>query len=137
TGIVNGGVQIRQAAATARKALLDLAAKKLNMAASELTVADGVVRARDGKSATYGELIAGGHFDVKLDRAAPLKDPGQYKVVNQPLKRPDLPAKMTGRHSYVHDFRVAGMLHARVIRPPAIGARLVDVDEKSIAGIPG
>jgi CO/xanthine dehydrogenase Mo-binding subunit len=44
---------------------------------------------------------------------------------------------MTGRHTYVHDFRVAGMLHARVVRPPAIGATLVDVDESSIAGIPG
>jgi len=137
TGIVNGGVQIRQAAASARKALLGLAAKKLNVAATDLSVADGVVRTRDGRSASYGELIAGGHFDVKLDKDAPLKDPGQYKVVNQPMKRPDLPAKMTGRHTYVHDFRVAGMLHARVIRPPAIGARLVDVDEKSIAAIPG
>ena len=82
-------------------------------------------------------MIAGGHFDVKLDPKAPLKDPGTYRIVNQPVKRPDLPAKMTGRHTYVHDLRVPNMLHARVVRPPAIGATLAEVDESSIANIPG
>ena len=137
TGIVGGGIQIRQAAATARQALLAMAAKRLAVPAPELTIADGVVRARDGRSIAYGELVAGGHFDVKLDRAAPLKDPGQYKYVGQVVPRPDLPAKMTGRHTYVQDFRLPGMLHARVIRPRAIGASVAEVDEASIAGIPG
>ena len=137
TGIVGGGIQIRQAAASARQALLTMAAKNLNVPSPELAVSDGVVRARDGRSVAYGELIAGGHFDVKLDRSAPLKDPGQYKVVGQPVQRPDLPAKMTGRHMYVQDFRMPGMLHARVIRPRAIGATLAEVDESSIANIPG
>jgi CO/xanthine dehydrogenase Mo-binding subunit len=137
TGIVGGGMQIRQAAATARQALLAMAAKTLNVAPAELTVTDGVVHTRDGRSAAYGDLVAGGHFDLKIDRGAPLKDPGQYKIVGQPAQRPDLPAKMTGRHSYVQDFRVPGMLHARVIRPRAVGAGLADVDEASVAGIPG
>ena len=53
------------------------------------------------------------------------------------VARPDLPDKMTGRHTYVQDFRIPGMLHARVIRPHAIGAVLADVDESSIAHIPG
>jgi CO/xanthine dehydrogenase Mo-binding subunit len=53
------------------------------------------------------------------------------------LPRPDLPAKLTGRHTYLHDFRVEGMLHGRVIRPPAVGAALIDVDESSIAAIAG
>jgi nicotinate dehydrogenase subunit B len=137
TGIVNGGMQIRQAAATARKALLDRAAKSLSVPVAELTVTDGVVLSRDGRKTRYGDLVGGGHFDVKLDPKAPLKDPGTYKVVNQPLKRPDLPAKMTGRHTYVHDFRLLGMVHARVVRPAVIGATLAEVDESSIANIPG
>ena len=74
---------------------------------------------------------------MKLDPKAPLKDPGAYKIVNQPVKRPDLPAKMTGRHTYVHDLRVPNMLHARVIRPPAIGASLAEIDASSIQNIPG
>ena len=137
TGIVGGGIQIRQAAATARQGLLAMAAKTLNVAAADVTVSDGVVRAPDGRSVSYGDLIAGGHFDLKIDKTAPLKDPGRYRVVNQPLQRPDLPAKMTGRHTYVQDFRMPGMVHARVIRPRAIGATLAEVDETSIANIPG
>jgi len=137
TGIVNGGMQIRQAAASARQALLAMAAKTLNAQPTELVVAEGVVRVRDGHSVAYGELVGDGHFGVKLDPKAPLKDAGQYRYVGQPVQRPDLPAKMTGRHTYVHDFRLANMLHARVVRPVAIGATLAEVDEGSIANIPG
>ena len=115
TGIVGGGIQIRQAAATARLALIAMAVKRLIVPATELTITDGVVKARDGRSVTYGQLVAGGHFDLKLDKNAPLKDPGFYKIVGQAVPRPDLPAKMTGRHTYVQDFRLANMLHARVI----------------------
>ena len=43
---------------------------------------------------------------------------------------------MTGRHLYVHDFTLPEMLHGRVIRPPTVGARLIDVDEASIKSIP-
>jgi nicotinate dehydrogenase subunit B len=141
TGIVGGGVQIRQAAASARAALLVLATKHFESRAGllpkDLETADGMVHTRDGRSVSYGELLAGRHFDVKLDPKAPLKDPGTYRIVNQPAKRPDLPAKLTGRHTYVHDLRVEGMLHARVIRPPAMGASLAEVDESSVANIPG
>lgn len=137
TGIVNGGMQIRQAAATARQALLALAATRLNGLAGELTTSDGTVRSGDGRSIGYGELIGGSHFDVKLDAKAPLKDPAQYKYVGQVVQRPDLPAKLTGQHTYMQDFKPSGMLHARVIRPRAIGAALSDVDENSIRNIPG
>jgi CO/xanthine dehydrogenase Mo-binding subunit len=137
TGIVNGGMQIRQAAATARQALLALAASRLSIGAGDLTISDGIVRSADGRSIGYGELIGDSHFDVKLDAKAPLKNPDNYQYVGQPVARPDLPAKMTGRHTYMQDFHVAGMLHARVIRPHAIGATLINVDEGSIAGIPG
>lgn len=137
TGIVNGGMQIRQAAATARQALIALAATRLSVGSGDLRVSDGVVRSADGRSIRYGELIGDSHFDVKLDAKAPLKNADHYQYVGQPVARPDLPAKMTGRHTYMQDFRVPGMLHARVIRPHAIGATLTNVDEGSIAGIPG
>ena len=137
TGIAVGGVQIRQAAATARQALLAKAAQRLDASASELTVADGVVRSPSGRTVSYGELVGGERFDVKVDPSAPRKDPGTYTIVGRPAKRPDLPDKMTGRHVYMQDFRVPGMLHARVIRPPAIGATLASIDEQSISDIPG
>ncbi len=137
TGIVNGGMQIRQAAATARQALLAKAAFVWSEPAAGLSVSNGVVQSPDGRKIAYEELLAGNHFEVKLDPKAPLKDPGQYKYVGQPVQRPDLPAKMTGKHTYVQDFRLPGMLHARVVRPYQVGATLADLDESSIANIPG
>ncbi len=137
-GIARGGMQIRQAAATARKALLELAAQRLNASAADLVVADGMIRpAAGGAGMTFAALLAGKHFDLKLDPKAPLKSPGSYTLVGKPLPRPDVPAKCTGGHIYMHDFAVPGMLHGRVIRPPAVGAKLVAVDETSVKSLPG
>ncbi|MBL8701999.1 MAG: xanthine dehydrogenase family protein molybdopterin-binding subunit [Alphaproteobacteria bacterium] len=138
TGIMRGGVQIRQAAATARAALLGMAAERLGRPVAELEVVDGVVRPRSGgEGLGFGALIGGRRFGLKLDEKAALKPPASYRLVGKPLARPDVPAKVTGRHVYVHDFAVPGMVHARVVRPAAVGATLESVDEASIAGIAG
>ncbi|HEY6024670.1 MAG TPA: molybdopterin cofactor-binding domain-containing protein [Pseudolabrys sp.] len=137
-GIQRGGMQIRQAAATARKALLELAAQRLNAKPEDLVASDGAIRPKAGGAAiTFANLIGGRQFELKLDAKAPLKDPASYTVVGKPLARPDVPAKCFGTHIYMHDFAVPDMLHARVIRPAAVGAKLVSVDESSIKDIPG
>lgn len=134
-----GGVQIRQAAATARKALVEMAAQRLGVPTGDLEVKDGVISAKNDatKRVLYGELIGDKEFRLKLDKNAPLKEPGRYTIVGQSVPRVDLPAKVTGAHTYMQDFRVPGMLHARMVRPPAIGATLLSVDESSVAGIKG
>lgn len=116
TGIPRGGVDLRQAAATAKQALLRLSAERPGVG--------------------LGELIGGKRLMLKVDPKAPLKDPSQYTVVGKPILRPDVPAKSTGQFTYVQDFSVPGMLHARVIRPKTIGAKLLAVDESSIRNIP-
>ena len=137
-GIARGGVQLRRAAATARQALLAQAAQRLGRPIGDLQVADGVVRARDGSASVgYGDLIGDRAFNLKVDGAAPLKAHDRFRFIGKPLPRPDLPAKVTGHHRYLHDLTLPGMLHARVIRPAAQGAALVAVDEPSIAAIPG
>jgi CO/xanthine dehydrogenase Mo-binding subunit len=137
-GIARGGVQLRQAAATARQALLAQAAQRLGKPVGDLEVVDGVVRAKDGSASVgYGELIGDRAFNLKVDAKAPLKAPERFRFIGKPLPRPDLPAKVTGHHRYLQDLVLPGMLHARVIRPPALGATLVSVDESSIAGIGG
>jgi CO/xanthine dehydrogenase Mo-binding subunit len=137
-GIQRGGMQIRQAAATARAALVDLAAQRLNMKADDLVADGGEVRPKGGGAGVrFADLIGGRNFDLKLDPKAPLKAPATYTLVGKPLARPDVPAKCTGNFIYMQDFSVPGMLHARVIRPPAIGATLVSVDESSINNLPG
>src|SRR5256712_9245787 len=79
-GIARGGSQIRQAAATARQALLAQAAQRLGKPAGDLEVADGVVRAKDGSaSVTYGELIGDQAFSLKVDGKAPLKSPDRFR----------------------------------------------------------
>jgi nicotinate dehydrogenase subunit B len=137
-GIARGGMQIRRAAATARQALLAQAAQRLGRPGGDLEVADGVVRTKDDSaSVRYGELIGDRAFNLKVDIKAPLKAPERYRFIGKSLPRPDVPAKVTGHHRYLQDLVLPGMLHARVIRAPALGATLVSVDESSIATIGG
>ncbi len=137
-GIARGGTQLRQAAATGRQALLALGAGRLGRGVEDLETVDGVVRTKDGRaSVAYADLIGDKAFGVALDPRAPLKDPQRFRFIGKSLPRPDVPAKATGRHKYLHDLVLPGMLHARVIRPPAHGAALKAVDESSIAGVAG
>jgi nicotinate dehydrogenase subunit B len=137
SGLTRGGADVRQAAATARQALLALGAARLNRLAAELTLANGEVRPlTGGAGVAVATLVGDRRLSLKVDAKAPLRDPLRYTIVGQPLPRPDVPAKCTGRHRYVHDFTLPGMLHARVIRPAAVGSTLASVDESSIRGIP-
>src|SRR5262245_10780475 len=137
-GIARGGTQLRQAAATARQALVELAAQRLGRPAADLEVADGSVRTKDRSAAVgYGDLIGDRRLNVKVDPRAPLKPSDRFRFIGKPLPRPDIPAKVTGHQRYVHDLTLPGLLHARVIRPPAHGATLVSVDESSIASVAG
>src|SRR5215475_6171620 len=131
-----GGVQLRQAAAAARQALMTEAAKKLGT--DQLTITDGVISG-NGKKVSYGELIGGKTFAVTLDPKQPVKEkaPKDYKVVGKSLPRVDIPDKVTGRFTYMQDFKVPGMLHGRVVRPPAIGAKLESVDDSAVKKIAG
>jgi CO/xanthine dehydrogenase Mo-binding subunit len=136
--IQNGGVQIRRAAATARSALVDEAAQRLGAAREDLIVANGAIGVKSsGETISYAELIGGKSFNLKVDPAAPTKNPANYKIVGKPVGRLDIPGKLTGQFTYMQDFRVPGMLHGRVVRPPTLGAKLESVDESSIKDIPG
>jgi len=132
------GIQIRNAAATARAALLDEAAKRLDVKRENLKVADGVISS-GAKRITYAQVIGGKNFSLKLDSAKPAtpKDFKDHTVVGKSVPRVDIPDKMTGRFTYMQDFRLSGMLHGRVVRPPAIGAALETVDESSINDVAG
>jgi nicotinate dehydrogenase subunit B len=138
---------LRHAAATARQVLLARAAERLGLAVGGLRIDNGVVIAPppDNRALSFGELVVGERSLVRVDPDAPLKPVEGYRVVGQAVPRVDLPAKATGGLVYVHDMRVPGMLHGRVVRPPYagvdvgpfVGTSLVAVDEASIAGIPG
>ncbi|HEY3304018.1 MAG TPA: molybdopterin cofactor-binding domain-containing protein [Candidatus Binatia bacterium] len=148
--IERAGPQIRQAAAAARKELLRLAAQKLGTPVEKLTVKDGVVSVigNSSKKVSYAQLVGGKRFNVAIQaegRAGELKlaqdvkpkSPGEYETVGQPVPRFDLPPKVTGEAVYVHDVRIPGMLHGRVIRPPVINTAPATIDEDSIKNVPG
>jgi nicotinate dehydrogenase subunit B len=136
--VQNGGMQIRRAAATAREALLDLAASRLGVPLAQLATRNGTVGPRSGGSGlTYPELLGDKSFTVKVDRAAPLKDPKDYTIVGTPMPRLDIPAKIMGTFTFVQDVRLPGMLHARTIHPAAVGAKLESWNDESCRAIPG
>jgi nicotinate dehydrogenase subunit B len=127
---------LAQACATARETLMRLASERLGVPADQLTANDGAI-GNAAKKVTYGELIGGSKFNLTLDPKAKRKDPREWTVLGKPLQRPDLPAIVMGQFEFVHNVRVPGMLHGRVVRPPAVGATVVSVDESSVQGLPG
>jgi nicotinate dehydrogenase subunit B len=141
TSIRTAGPQLRAAAAEARQALLKLASANLGVPAAQLSVAKGVVSG-GGKSVKYGDLVGGNLINARFTGTAPQKAISDYKVVGQRIPRIDIPDKVTGKFTYIHNVRVPGMLHGRVVRPRGQsaygqGAKPLSVDASSIKHIPG
>jgi CO/xanthine dehydrogenase Mo-binding subunit len=141
------GYPMRRVAAEARRVLLELASARLGVPVAQLAVSDGVVSvaADPSKRVTYGELIGGKRFNVTLTGnnintttgTAKLKDVQQFKVIGTSPQRYDIPPKVDGSLEWAVDAKVPGMVHARNVKPPMAGARLVSIDESSVKGIPG
>ncbi|WP_396330919.1 molybdopterin cofactor-binding domain-containing protein [Burkholderia anthina] len=137
---------LRCAAAQARHALLALAAERFGVDAAQLVTEGGTISVpADGRTATFAALVATRRIALTLDLNARTKDPAHYRIVGKSSPRVDVPAKATGQLTFVHDMRVPGMLHGRVVRPPYaghdsggfVGTSLVDVDRASVADVPG
>ena len=130
---------LAQAAATAREALLRLASQRLGVPVDRLSASDGVVGVKGdaGKRVSYGELVGGKRFDVTVNAHAPRKAVADWKVMGTPVPRVDMTEMATGTFEFVHNVRVPGMLHGRVVRPASVGAAVASVDEASVRGMPG
>jgi CO/xanthine dehydrogenase Mo-binding subunit len=128
---------LAQAAATARETLLKMAAERLRQPTDDLAVAEGVVTSKTGRRITYGELIGSRRFNVPVNAAAKRRSPAQWTVLGKPVPSLDRVALMTGQFEFVHNVRVPGMLHGRVVRPPEVGATVAGVDESSVRQVSG
>ena len=130
---------LAQAVATAREALFKMASDRLGAPVSDLSAANGVISVKGvpSKSLTYGQLLGGKKFNLMVDPAAKRKPAREWTVLGKPERRPDIPAVMTGQFEFVHNVRLPGMLHGRVVRPPAVGAQVMSVDESSVQAMPG
>src|SRR5690606_1238035 len=146
SGCRQGSIPLRNAAAEARRVLVERASDRLGVPVERLRTQSGAVLAADDSAAgvTYGELIADG-FERELDwngqygngllveGVAARKAPGDYRVVGTPVARKDIPGKILATTEFCHHVTPPGMLHGRAVRPPVANAVPVAVDERSIA----
>ncbi|HJS98710.1 MAG TPA: molybdopterin cofactor-binding domain-containing protein [Terriglobales bacterium] len=128
---------LADAAATARDALLQMASRRLQVPVAQLTVTDGVISAGADKRVSYGQLIGGKRFNLTLNSSAKRRTPQEWTVLGKPVPSMDMPALAAGRFEFVHNVHVPGMLHGRVVRPPALGSAVIHVDESSVRSLPG
>ena len=127
------------AGATAREALLQRASTRLGVSVDGLAVKDGVIRAKadPSKSVRYAELVGDRTFGIPLNPGAKRKHPSEWSILGKPVPRVEVPAMVAGQFEFVHNVRVPGMLHGQVVRPAAVGATLVSIDEASVRDVPG
>ena len=141
------GWPMRRVAAEARRVLLEMASSKFSVPVEQLSVSAGVITVKGdaAKSITYGELIGGRRFNVALTGrdidattgVAKVKAVQDLKMVGQSPQRYDIPPKVDGSIAWAVDAKAAGMVHARHVRPPVAGAKLVSIDELSVKDVPG
>ncbi|MER0240166.1 molybdopterin cofactor-binding domain-containing protein [Fulvimarina sp. MAC8] len=137
-------VPLRHGAAQIRAELIARAALRLNAPAGEIEMIGGEALSANG-AVSYGELVSGEVAALALDPDTPVKAPQDYRIVGQPVPRADLPGKALGRHAYIHDVTVPGMVHGHVVRPPYhgreagdfVGHSLLGYDEAAVSAMPG
>jgi len=134
-----GNNGLRVAVDTARDALYQFASLWLGVAVDQLDLNDGVFSAKGDPASTvsYGELVQGRRFSIPVNRSAVPNHPSTWKVLGKSVPRVDVPPKAKGTYQYVQKVRVPGMLHGKVVRPPALGAKVQNIDQSVLAGLSG
>ncbi len=137
--IQSSGSALRNAAAEARRALLEMASERLDATVAELEIRDGVivVSRHPDQTVSYTDLMGGKRFEREVTGEAPLKPPESYRLVGKSIPRVEIPQVVAGKPGFIQDLVVPGMLHGRLVRPPGPGATLVSIDEGSVRDLPG
>jgi nicotinate dehydrogenase subunit B len=138
---------MRRVAAEARRTLLEMASSRLNVPVGQLSVSDAVITVTGdpSKRVTYGQLIGGKRFNVAvtgkninvITGVAAVKPVQALRNVGQSPRRYDIPAKVDGSLKWAVDVKLPGMVHARNVKPPFAGAKLISIDESSVRDLPG
>lgn len=138
TTLADAWVPVRTAAAVARQMLLQAAAARFGVAATELSFAEGaVVHAASQRRAHYGELAAAAAA-LEPPAAPTLKPAAQWQLIgHEGQRRVDLPAKVTGAAVFGVDVRLPGLRVGTLMQAPRLGAQLLAVDDSAVAGLPG
>lgn len=138
--IADSGTALLHASAQVAVLLRAGAAAQWKLPPEAVTLALGRAVAPDGRKMHYGDAVKGlskPGLRRMASATSALRAPAAYRLIGTSVARVDIPAKVTGGAAYVQDMRLPGMLHARVVRPPRIGATLTSVDLDAVARLPG
>jgi nicotinate dehydrogenase subunit B len=137
--LLTGAPPIRKAAATARAEIMARASMLLGVPATSLVAQAGYIYLIDdsNRRVAYKDLLPAGWAELAVNDTIVLKKATEFKVIGREAPRIELPAKVDGTHAYIHNLRLPGMAHARVVHPPYPGATLKNVDRNSVAKTPG
>ncbi len=130
---------LRAAAAEARAVLIELAAEYLKISKKQLKASEGVIYDTKNEKTRikYAQLTKGKKIVKPLSEKPPVKTPSEFKIIGKPELRTDALVKVTGEAKYAGDIHLPGMLYAKILRPPAHGARLTNLDESALENIEG
>ncbi|MFQ5865557.1 MAG: molybdopterin cofactor-binding domain-containing protein [bacterium] len=133
------GPALRAAGAEAKAVLMDLASEHLKVPTSQLTVKDGVVldKTKKDHQVTYAQLAQGKKITRHLQEKAAVKKASEFKIMGRPVLRRDAIEKVTGQAKFAADIHFPEMLYARILRPPAHGAKLIHADTSVARKIEG
>ncbi|MFO7825252.1 MAG: molybdopterin cofactor-binding domain-containing protein [Cyclobacterium sp.] len=130
---------LRKAAANLREILLEQARKEWKIEEVSLTMDQGMVQhPKNGKKLSYGDLAKGKTLLQQMDDNVPTIEPTNWKIAGTSVPKVNGREFITGKHRYVSDMVLPGMLYGKVLRPPVQGAKLRAVKTEraeSMAGV--
>lgn len=136
TSVRDGWEKLRVGGAQVREMLISAAADKWKMDRSTLRAENGMVLGPKGKKASYGSLAAAA-AKLPVPEKVALKDPKDFKIVGQRVKRLDTPAKVNGTAEFGIDVKLPGMVYASIEQCPVIGGKVKSFDASKAKGMPG
>jgi nicotinate dehydrogenase subunit B len=135
--VEGSGKAIRQASAEAKLYMLTLAAQTWKEDIANLSVEKGIIRSKSSKEISYWKLLEGNYLEGKITGRAIPKKHQEHQLVGKPIFREDIRNLVKGEAHFVHDLRLDGMVHTRVLHPPSYGAKLKTTDFSEILNLPG
>jgi CO/xanthine dehydrogenase Mo-binding subunit len=130
----DSGGAIRHACAAARAIFTQVVAQRTGISVEAITVEDGIFHGPAGAIGSYWDLADQALLECEATPDARAKPATARRIAGSSVARIDLPDKVFGAARYVHDLRLAGMLQARMVRPPARRAVLTVLREGPLPG---
>ncbi|MBT8187633.1 MAG: molybdopterin-dependent oxidoreductase, partial [Croceitalea sp.] len=134
--IRHGWDALRKTGATAKQMLINAAAARWGVDASECTANEGIITNAAGETLGYGEVVNEAAI-LEIPEDVTLKEPKDYKIIGKDAINVDIDKIVTGKPLYGLDYKTEGMVYAAVVRPPAFGQKLKSFDAAEAKAMPG